>query len=110
MYNTALKHHSDITIILAGVHDMQIIEILAQRIWPVCYRHFLQPEQITHLLERIYSPENLKKEMEAGHHFWIAYADNTAIGFASAYQEDDILWLKKLYVDPAFHRMGLHGC
>jgi len=80
--------------------NLSHVTMLAHRIWPVVYADILTSEQIHNMLLRIYSRENLEKEMRDGHQFWIAYNGIKPVGYASAYREDEIIWLKKLYVDP----------
>lgn len=71
---------------------------LAYRIWPESYTHFLKPEQIANMLARIYNLDALRAEAASGHRFFLAHHDGKAIGYASAYREGNVAWLKKLYV------------
>jgi ribosomal protein S18 acetylase RimI-like enzyme len=87
--------------------DIPIVSRLAHCIWPVCYADILTAEQIANMLERIYSEENLRKEMAEGHRFWAAYESDAPVGFASAYKENEIVWLKKLYVLPDRQGRGI---
>ncbi len=75
--------------------------MLAHRIWPDAYKDILTPEQIRNMLDKIYNYENLEAEMKAGHQFYVGYLDIMPVAYSSAYLEDDIIWLKKLYVDAA---------
>ena len=92
----------------AAADDILVVIALAHRIWPVAYAGILTPEQIANMLERIYSPENLEGEMGQGHRFWIAYHGESPAGFVSGYRENqDIIWIKKIYVDPAVQGSGI---
>ena len=87
----------DIT--LATKSDLDIISNLARKIWPVCYGDILTSDELDNLLEKIYSRENLLYETEdLAHVFWIARVDNIPVGYISAYQEKDTVWIKKLYI------------
>jgi diamine N-acetyltransferase len=86
--------------------ERAVVAALAHVIWPVAYASILTPAQIDNLLLRIYSDENLRTEMAAGHRFWVAY-DGGPAGFASAYRDADVVWLKKLYVLPARQGTGI---
>jgi len=88
-------------------HELPIIAELAHRIWPHSYGDILTPEQISNLLQHIYSPSNLESEMRGGHFFWLAHEENAPVGFASAYREADIVWLRKLYVLPEMQGRGI---
>lgn len=95
------------TIIPAGKKEMPHIIMLAHRIWPEAYKDILTPQQIRNMLERIYNYEALQKEVDAGHQFHVAYLGHVPVGYSSAYLDDDIIWLKKLYVDPAYQKKRL---
>ena len=100
---------TSLTIIPAGKKEMTHVIMLAHRIWPKAYEGILTPEQIENMLERIYTYDNLQKETDAGHQFQVAYLGNMPVGYGSAYLDDDIIWLKKLYVDPNYQgqRIGV---
>ena len=87
--------------------DVAIIAELAQRIWPVAYGPILSEEQISNLLGAIYNHDNLRNEMQGGHRFWLALADGVPVGFASAYLQDHVMWLRKLYVLPKAQGCGI---
>lgn len=97
---TAAEKSPQLTIVPAGPRELSHVTMLAHRIWPVAYAGVLKPEQIRNMLLTIYSPENLQKEVAEGHQFHVAYLDQLPVGYASAYIEDDVIWLKKLYVEP----------
>lgn len=88
-------------------HHIPAITALAHRIWPSAYADILTPEQVENLLAAIYSHANLYDEMQMGHCFWGAYDDQEMIGFASAYQQGDVVWLRKLYVLPEYQGQGI---
>lgn len=91
----------DISFVPLAEAQLQHVIFLAHRIWPVAYANLLTPEQIENMLLKIYTRENLTAEMANGHQFWLAYDGIKPVGYASAYKDEDIIWLKKLYVDPA---------
>jgi ribosomal protein S18 acetylase RimI-like enzyme len=95
--------------ITAPLADTQLAVViaLAHRIWPHSYAGILTPAQIDHLLQHIYTETNLQHEIRSGHRFWLAYENKEAVGFASAYRDDDILWLRKLYVLPEMQGRGI---
>ena len=93
----------------ASSADIPVIEALAREIWPSCFPIFLTDEQIAAMLDSIYAPDALMGEMECGHVFWLAYEQEKAVGFASAYMDDDgkTMWLKKLYILPDVQGRGV---
>lgn len=96
------------TIRKATTADCGLIEELAQQIFPVTYREILTPEQITYMMEWMYSPENIRKQMEEeGHTYLLAYHEEEAIGYVSVQPQGEALFhLQKIYVLPAYQ--GAH--
>lgn len=90
-----------------GSADFALIESLARRIWPVAYAGILSAEQLENLLTRIYCAENLAKELAEGHRFWGAFDERDGLGYASGYREDEVIWIKKLYVLPETQGKGI---
>lgn len=87
--------------------DLPLVAELAHRIWPVAYAGVLTADQIANILGSIYTPANLTAEIAAGHRFWAAYDGANALGFASGYRDDAVVWLKKLYVLPTAQGCGV---
>jgi ribosomal protein S18 acetylase RimI-like enzyme len=87
--------------------DIPVISQLAHAIWPVAYAAVLSQEQIANMLERIYSPPCLADQMREGHRFFLARENAAPLGYASAYAQGDVLWLKKLYVLPNCQGQGV---
>lgn len=90
-------------------NDIRIIEDLAHKTWPFAYKDIITPGQLKYMLQLIYSPEALWKQMNDSHQFLIAEEDQTPVGFASySYLGNNGLFkLQKLYVLPEFHGKGL---
>jgi GNAT superfamily N-acetyltransferase len=74
---------SDRRIRVAGPADIPLIRELAHRTWRVAYRSILSPEQLSYMLELMYSPTALEQQFREGHRFLLLEQDGTAIGFAS---------------------------
>lgn len=86
--------------------EVNVVIDLAKRIWPVSYATILTHEQINNMLDLIYSSENLQNEIQNGHRFFGALLNDQPVGYASAYQDTNVLWLKKLYVLPELQGQG----
>ncbi len=82
----------------ANKSDTKIISDLARKIWPVCYRQILTPDQIDNMLQKIYGISFLIEQMEKGENFWIVSLNGEDIGYGSAFVKKEVIWLKKLYV------------
>ncbi len=83
----------------ALVTDIPMIRELTFAIWPQTYEGLLSPDQLEYMLDMMYSPASLEKQMAEGAEFVIVYDDQLPVGFAS-YQEikPGIYKLHKLYI------------
>ncbi len=86
----------------ASTLDVEIIQKLAETIWPVCYGKIISAEQLRYMLDLIYTPMALKAQIDKGHQFVIAYEADNPIGFASfslkSVEEPNTFRLHKIYV------------
>ena len=90
-----------LTIRHASYDDIGLIRTLAMQIWPRTYEAILSPRQIRYMMELIYSPESLRRQMERGDHFIIVFNAGVPIGFAAyAEIEPSIYKLHKIYLLP----------
>lgn len=98
------------TIKKATTNDIQLINEMAQIVFPATYREILSKEQLDYMMDWMYSPKNLRKQMEEeGHIYYIAYKDGEAAGYVSIQPEGEHLFhLQKIYVLPRFQgcRLG----
>lgn len=95
------------TIRKATTEDCFLIQSLAHQVFPATYASILSPEQIDYMMEWMYSPENIRKQMDEGHVYLLAYKENEAIGYVSVQpQEADVFHLQKIYVLPGYQ--GTH--
>ena len=83
----------------ASVADISLIRELTFAVWPQTYAHLLSKEQLDYMLDMMYSPASLEKQMNEGAQFIIVYEGETPAGFAS-YQEikPSVYKLNKLYI------------
>lgn len=95
------------TIRKATTDDCLLIQSLAQQAFPATYAAILSPEQIDYMMDWMYSPENIRKQMDEGHVYLLAYKGDEAIGYVSVQpQEADVFHLQKIYVLPS--HQGTH--
>ncbi len=91
----------------AALSDISFIQVIAYQTWPDTYGVILTKEQLEYMLELMYSSASLKKQMEAGHYFYLFEKDGQTIGFVSVSNEGDKIYkLNKLYVLPNTQKMG----
>jgi GNAT superfamily N-acetyltransferase len=94
----------------ADLDDINTIGFLAQQIWPDTYGDIVAPEQLHYMLNLIYSPVSLRRQMvDQRHQFLLVEEGEEAIGFASwsATEEPGVFKLHKLYVLPGQQGKGL---
>ena len=89
----------------AGTESIGIIQQLTYAIWPDAYKEILTPEQLSYMLELIYSKESLTNQIEnLLHRFIIVHDNDIPVGFASYSPKqpgnNSIFRLHKLYVLP----------
>jgi len=97
-----------IHIIKAKESDIPTINFIAHEVWPVTYRDVIPQEQIVYMLDWMYSPESLRKQMlDEGCTFFILLENNQPKGFASySNLSHRIFKLHKLYVSTTSQRSG----
>lgn len=88
--------------------DIQTVSDLAARIWHAHYPDIISRQQIEYMLERMYSPASLRKQLEDGHHFLIAEENDNVVGYAAIEPRGPgKYFLHKLYVDTLRHQQGI---
>lgn len=82
---------------------------LAQEIWDTTYNVILSPEQIKYMLDMMYAPEVIAKELAEGIAFEFVKDNGTPIGFLSYgfYHGDETMKLHKVYLSDIYHGQGI---
>ena len=97
----------------AGTDDLQKISDMAQVVFRHTYREILSPEQMEYMMDMMYSMPNLHKQIEEGHHYYIAYEDDCPMGYVSVQHEGpdgegvEVFHLHKIYVMPEAQGKGI---
>lgn len=97
----------------ASGEDIMCIHDMAQVVFRHTYREILSPEQMEYMMDWMYSPANLQKQLDEGHVYYIAYRDGKTCGYVSVQPEgiaDDgrlLFHLQKIYVLPSEQGHGL---
>ncbi len=90
--------------------DCALIYQLAVPSWKAAYGDILSEEQFDYMIDMMYSEQSLKRQMQDGHIFFIAYPeDGYPAGFISLHPVvgESHYILEKLYVLPQTHGTGL---
>ena len=97
----------------ASGEDIMCIHDMAQVVFRHTYREILSPEQMEYMMDWMYSPANLQRQLDEGHVYYIAYRDGNPCGYVSVQPEgiaDDgrlLFHLQKIYVLPSEQGHGL---
>lgn len=86
------------------------IQTLAKSIWPICYKEILSKEQISYMLDLMYSEEALVRQAQAGQEFFLLEEDEELYGFLGIqkrYPEAMDIRVHKIYVRTDLHGKGL---
>ena len=102
----------DYIIIEASKSDIRQIQNLSDIAFRSTYKDILSAEQMEYMMYWMYSSESLQNQFEQGHRYFIAYLEDTPVGYASLQPEgaDDgvqVFHLQKLYVLPSEQGCGL---
>ncbi|MDC2641846.1 GNAT family N-acetyltransferase, partial [Bacteroides ovatus] len=77
------------TIRKATVADCELIHKMAKEVFPATYKEILSPEQLDYMMDWMYAPSNVRKQMEEeGHVYSIAYKENEPCGYVSIQQQE----------------------
>ena len=88
---------------------LQIVRDIAADIWPKTFSPILSPEQIAYMMQMMYAPEVMERELEQGYRFFALRSDGRPAGYFSwsAYRPPETAKLHKVYLLQEFHGRGL---
>jgi ribosomal protein S18 acetylase RimI-like enzyme len=100
-----------ISIVLATVNDVSLIQDIVKKTWPVAYSNIISQQQIDYMLNLFYSDVALKNSITIKNNIFLLAKDSeTCIGFASIehrYLNQSITRLHKLYILPECQGKGI---
>ena len=86
MYPIKLQKTGMLTIQKVTVADCELINKMAGEVFPATYKEILSPEQLDYMMDWMYAPENIRKQMEEeGHVYFIAYKETDFYAEANRY-------------------------
>jgi len=98
-------------IIRATQADVPAIQSVANATWPDTFKEILNPDQITYMLNWMYSHEALSKNIaDPNQSFWLFQQDGQTLGFAGIehhYLKKNTTKLHKIYVLPETQGMQI---
>lgn len=87
----------------AQPNELNVIQEIARKTWPVAYADILSSAQLEFMLDKFYSLEALNANLDAGHQFLLARLNSVAVGFAGiefSSKQIGNTHLHKIYVLP----------
>jgi len=98
-----------VEIIPAHSQDLIQVQSIAHRTWPHTFGKILTPEQIEYMLNWMYDLDNLEKQLNAGHQFFLAENEGEKLGFIGieVNYEPEKLKIHKIYILPTAQGKGV---
>lgn len=78
--------------------NIHLVPQLATEIWNDCYKDIISQEQIDYMLNMMYNQEKINENLNNGEHWKILKADNVPVGYIHFKEEDEKLFLSKIYL------------
>ncbi len=98
-------------IVEATTDHIYNIQVLSNVIWPATFSNILSQEQISYMMDMMYSTSSLEKQMnELNHHYLLAEVDGEYLGYLSYelnYKGTPITKIHKIYVLPSIQGKGV---
>lgn len=98
-------------IVEATTDHIYNIQVLSNVIWPATFSNILSQEQISYMMNMMYSTSSLEKQMnELNHHYLLAEEDGEYLGYLSYelnYKGTPITKIHKIYVLPSIQGKGV---
>ncbi|AWG22355.1 GNAT family N-acetyltransferase [Flavobacterium faecale] len=98
-----------ISIVAAGVAEVNVIREIALKVWPVTYGSILSKEQLVFMLDAFYDIDTLRDSMAKGCLFVLAKEGDTVLGFAGFehFESTKRTKIHKLYLLPESQGKGV---
>jgi ribosomal protein S18 acetylase RimI-like enzyme len=98
----------DISFKKATEADIPLIRSLADKIWWRHYPDIISDDQIIYMLDKMYSEEAIRTQMQSGQNYTLVYDGEDAVGYyAISEKEPQRFFLHKFYIDTEKHRKGI---
>ncbi len=90
------------TFVQATQNDIMTINKLANKIWRKHYTDIIGAETVEYMLELMYSPEAIKRDMLSSIEYFLIKFNNDEIGYLGIKQEYEKLFLSRIYIKEEF--------
>lgn len=100
-----------ITIKEASTADIKTIQEIANRTWPITYGAILSKEQLSYMMDLIYSDDSLLKQIQKKEQlFYIVYDASSVVAFMAIehhYKNKAVTRIHKIYILPESQGKGI---
>jgi RimJ/RimL family protein N-acetyltransferase len=87
--------------------DFKTISVLAKNIWTEHYTPIIGLDQVNYMLEKFQSEIAIQNQINIDNYkYYLIIYENTAIGYLSIKNNDDALFLSKIYIDKSCRGKG----
>ena len=87
--------------------SLQIVRDIADEVWPKTFAPILPPEQIPYMMNMMYAPEVMERELREGYRFAALVVDGVPSGYVSwSHYHGDTAKLHKVYLLTSCHGKG----
>jgi len=98
----------EIKLVKTKKEELSKITELAELIWKKYYIEIITINQIEYMMNKFYSNDSLKTQIQNGQDFFFVKNKSEVIGFVSlSRQEDGIFFIHKFYIKPEQHRKSV---
>lgn len=89
-------------------NQFDLVFNLAKDIWNANYRDMITQGQIDYMLDLMYSPKQLQKDLDEGYQWELIYHDENLVGYlAYVIKDDNRVFLSKIYLKTEVQGLGL---
>lgn len=96
-----------IKLIPAKVNNLVPLENLAKEIWHECYTDLLGESQVEYMIKNFQSNKAFVSQINNGYEYYFLEYDGEVAGYVGLLQEEDKLFLSKLYLKSRFYGRGI---
>ena len=90
--------NTGVTIRQADAADAALLAALAREIWTEHYTPIIGAEQVEYMLAQFQSEAAIRRDIEQGYAYDIAYVNDNACGYSATRDDGESHFLSKLYV------------
>jgi len=88
--------------------QFELVYNLSKEIWNDNYREMITQDQIDYMLNMMYNPKQLQKDLDDSYQWELVYYNDKLVGYlAYVIKEDNRLFLSKIYLKTEAQGLGL---